>query len=62
MAGTLLKTLDAATPGSRLIVISPRAANDPSLINASAEMPLDPDDLVWIDTSSEQLQTLFVLE
>ena len=62
LANTLLKTLDAATPGSRLIVISPRPADHPSLTAATTELPLDPSDLVWVDASSQQLQTLFALE
>jgi uncharacterized protein (DUF58 family) len=53
--------LEASPRGSRLIVISPRAADDPSLTEIETELPSDPDELVWIDTGSEALDTLFTL-
>jgi uncharacterized protein (DUF58 family) len=62
LAESLTQALDAAPRGARLIVISPRAADAPSLAESTADLPLDPEDLAWIDTSSEQLPGLFVLE
>jgi hypothetical protein len=58
---SLTKALEAAPRGARLIVISPRASNDPSLATASTDLAMDPEDLVWIDTSADALEHLFVL-
>jgi hypothetical protein len=58
---SILQALEASPRGTRLIVISPRGADDPSLAEIETELPLDPDELVWIDTSSEALDTLFIL-
>jgi uncharacterized protein (DUF58 family) len=52
----------AAPRGARLIVISSRGANDPSLADEAAELAVDPDQLLWIDVRSEQLPQLFTLE
>jgi hypothetical protein len=57
----LTQALEAAPRGARLIVISPRPMDDPSLAGSSAELPIDPEDVAWIDTSSEQLAALFTL-
>ena len=56
------QAFDAAGPESRLIIISTRSADAPSLASAAAELPLDPDELVWINTGSAELSSLFVLE
>jgi uncharacterized protein (DUF58 family) len=57
----MTQALEAAPRGARLIVISPRPLDDPSLAGSSAELPIAPEDLVWIDTSSEQFKALFTL-
>jgi len=62
LAESLTQTLEAAPRGARLIVISPRPADAASLADSTAELPVDPDDFVWIDAGSEQLPGLFVLE
>ena len=62
LGAALTQALEAAPPGIRLIVISPRAADAASLTSSSAELPLNPDDLAWIDTSSDRLPGLFVLD
>jgi uncharacterized protein (DUF58 family) len=51
-----------APQGARVIVVSSRPANAPSLEVASAELFIDPADLVWIDASAEELGRLFTLE
>lgn len=61
--GKLLgQALETAPRGARLVVISSRAANDPSLAGGEAELPIEPDELTWIDVSSDELPSLFVLE
>jgi len=62
IADALSQALETAPRGARLIVISSRPADDPSLAGSSAELPIEPDDLAWIDTSSDELASLFVLE
>jgi len=62
LAECLTQAAEAAPPGARLVVISPRAAGDHSPAEASAALPLDPDDLAWIDTGDERQLELFVLE
>jgi hypothetical protein len=62
LARGLPEFLAAAPSGARIIVISPRPADDPAFAAHSAELPLDPDDLVWIDAGSSQLGELIVLE
>jgi len=59
---SLTQTAEAAPPGARLIVISPRPAGALSPEEPAAELPLDPDDLAWIDTGSARQDELFVLE
>jgi hypothetical protein len=61
LADVLNRTLEAAPRGARLIVVSPRASDASSLAGSETELPLDPEDLIWIDTSSEQLEMLFSL-
>jgi uncharacterized protein (DUF58 family) len=61
LADVLNRTLEAAPRGARLIVVSSRASDASSLAGSETELPLDPEDLIWIDTSSEQLETLFSL-
>lgn len=54
--------IDAAPSGARLVIISPR---DPGLAGTAADpidLPLDPEDLCWIDVSSSRLESLFSLE
>jgi len=56
------QALEMAPRGAKLIVISPRSAGDPSLAADAVELPIEPDDLVWIDVGSQELASLFVLE
>ena len=55
------QALEASPRGTRLIVVSSRAADDQSLSETETELPLDPDELAWIDASGESLETLFTL-
>lgn len=50
-----------APTGAHIAVISPRSADDPSLANTSADLPLDAEDVAWIDVSSQHLSSLFML-
>ncbi len=61
IAQGLEQTLDAAPRGVRLLVISPRPAEQ-ALAETASEVPLAPDDLVWLDVGSPQLAGLFVLD
>ena len=61
LSAALDQALEAAPRGSRLIVVSSRPADHPSLADSTADLPIDPDDLAWIDTSSDQLDALFSL-
>ncbi|MCL6650260.1 MAG: DUF58 domain-containing protein [Chloroflexi bacterium] len=49
-------------PRGRLLVVSPRCAADPLLASQMAKLPLDPTDVVWIDTGSPALDELFLLD
>jgi uncharacterized protein (DUF58 family) len=55
----LRRALETAPRGARLIVISPRPSSDPSLVQSSIDLPIEPDDLAWIDVGSEELESLF---
>jgi len=61
MAAALTAALEAAPHGVRLLVISSRPADDPSLAGLTAELPIDPQELTWIDAGSPELANLFVL-
>lgn len=61
-AEAIQMAVEQAPRGSRVIVLSSRAANAPSLAEASADLPLDPEDLLWIDVGSEELAGLFTLD
>jgi uncharacterized protein (DUF58 family) len=61
VSATLQQVMETAPRGARFIVISPRAADDASLMENEVELPIDPDDFAWIDTSSENLESLFTL-
>jgi uncharacterized protein (DUF58 family) len=61
VADALHEALEAAPRDSRIIVISPRSAQAVSLARDSVELPIDADDLAWIDTSSDELPSLFRL-
>ena len=62
VSGGLAQALQAAPQGTRLIVISPRPADDPSFENSQTDLPMEPDELVWIDVSRENLSELFTLD
>jgi uncharacterized protein (DUF58 family) len=62
LSSALKETLEKAPHGARLIVISPRSAAVPSLAASTAELTIDPDELLWIDASSEELGRLYVLD
>lgn len=62
LAVALNQAQASAPRGARFIVISPRPANDPTLIAAKTELAIDPHDLVWIDAGSSDLSALFSLE
>lgn len=53
---------EALPPRGRLLVVSPRSATDSSCEEKMTTLPLDPSEVVWIDTGSPALQELFVLE
>jgi uncharacterized protein (DUF58 family) len=59
LSAAMQQALEASPYGTRLLVFSPRAANDSSLTESETELPLEPDELIWIDTSSETLGSLF---
>jgi hypothetical protein len=61
VADALAQVLEAAPRGARLIVVSPRPSDDPSLTGSSAELPIEPEDLAWVDTSNDELGSLFTL-
>lgn len=62
LSAAVNQTIETAPRGSRLVIISPRSPTDPSLSESILEIDIDPDDLAWIDVSSEQLASLFTLE
>jgi uncharacterized protein (DUF58 family) len=61
VADALNQALEAAPRGARLIVFSSRGSDDPSLSGGATELTIDPEDLTWIDASSERLDSLFSL-
>lgn len=60
LADGMHEVVQAAPQGARLIVISPRPGD--ALSEPAAEMPLDPEDVIWLDAGSERQSELFVLE
>lgn len=62
LGGALTQTLEEAPQGARLIVISSRSAAAPSLAESTAELPIGPDDLLWIDAGSGELTGMYVLD
>lgn len=58
----LARAVENAPHGARLAVISPRSASDPTFAANPIEIDIDPDDLAWIDVSSDDLPTIFTLE
>jgi uncharacterized protein (DUF58 family) len=62
LTAAIQQAIEAAPHGSCLVVISSRAASDPSLLAAEEEIAFDPDDLAWIDVSSDQMSSLFTLD
>ena len=62
ISGALKRAVEAAPHGAQLVIISSRAPSDPSFVASSDELSFDPDDLAWIDASSEQLSSLFTLD
>jgi uncharacterized protein (DUF58 family) len=62
VSAALNQAIESAPRGSRLVIISPRSPTDPSLSESSVESNIDPDDLVWIDVSSDQLSSLYKIE
>lgn len=62
LAETLHRAIEAAPRGARLTVVSPRSASDPSFATSATEIDIDPDDLAWIDVSSNELPNLFALQ
>jgi len=62
LADGLHEITQSAPQGARLIVISPRPGDALSPSEPAAELPLDPADVVWLDTGSERQNELFVLE
>jgi uncharacterized protein (DUF58 family) len=61
LSASLAATLEAAPHGVRLLVISSRPPDDPSLSALTAELAIDPQELTWIDVGGPELATLFVL-
>jgi uncharacterized protein (DUF58 family) len=62
LAAAIKQAAEDAPTGTRLIVISPRSADAPSLAAESTELSLDPGDVTWIDVSSPQFEELFALD
>jgi len=62
LGAAIREAVEQSPAGARVIVVSSRPANAPSLELAAAELFIDPSDLVWVDASSEELQGLFTLE
>jgi len=62
LQAAISRAIEAAPHGARIVVISPRAPDHPLLAQSQAELPIDPDDVAWIDTSSDQLESLFSLQ
>lgn len=61
LAAALALAAETLPSGGRLLIVSPRSAVHPSLEGEGAELPLAPDEVVWIDTGSPTLEELFVL-
>jgi hypothetical protein len=61
LADLLNRALETAPRSARLIIISSRSSDAPSLTATATELPIDPEDLTWIDTGSERLESLFSL-
>jgi uncharacterized protein (DUF58 family) len=53
---------EALPPRGRLLIVSPRSTVHASLRQRAVELPLDPEEMVWIDTCSPNLEELFVLD
>jgi uncharacterized protein (DUF58 family) len=62
LGATLNQALHRAPHDAHVLVVSPRAADDASLGEDAADVPLDPDDLSWIHTGSERLGEVFKLD
>ncbi len=62
VTAAIQQAIEAAPHGSCLVVISTRTASDPTLTASQEEIAFDPDDLAWIDVSSEQMTSLFTLD
>lgn len=58
----LAQAAQALPPRGRLLIISPRSAAHPSLHEPSTDLPLAPEEIVWIDTGHPTLEELFVLD
>ncbi|HEX5104878.1 MAG TPA: DUF58 domain-containing protein [Pirellulaceae bacterium] len=61
LAVALARASEEAPYGTRLLVISPRSAEAAGKSSGSLELPYAPEDLSWIDVSSDQLDSLYVL-
>jgi hypothetical protein len=62
LAAVIEQAIDEAPSGARVLVISSRPADAPSLAAADAELSLDPGDVAWIDVGSAELERLFMLD
>jgi uncharacterized protein (DUF58 family) len=60
LTGALAAALEAAPHGARLLIVSSRPPDDPSLAGITAELAIDPQELTWIDAGSPELASLFV--
>lgn len=61
MAEALALAAEQAPAGCRIVVISPRRASDKTLMEDQADLPIDPEDLAWVDVSSAEIGSLFLL-
>jgi hypothetical protein len=61
LQAAISRVIEAAPRGARIVVISPRPPDHPLLAQSQTDLPIDPDDVAWIDTGSDQLETLFTL-
>jgi uncharacterized protein (DUF58 family) len=61
LTAALAAALEASPRGTRLVIVSSRPPDDPSLAEISAELAIDPQELTWVDAGSPELTSLFVL-
>ena len=48
--------------GARIVIISPRSSSSTDTATSPLDLACDPEDVCWVDVSSDQLGSLFSLE